>query len=339
MATVANSIQNPTIADVQNSIDKNGDFAYVANLLQVQNDVFKYMTVIPANEGVQHRSFVNVSLPTVYRRQFNVGTPASMGKNQPIVNQPGMFTSTLQMDAKLLKRFPNGGAKYRFDQGNRHFEAMGQEVCTTLIYGNALTNPDDFPGLAYFYSSPTAANGEHVRDGGGRGSDNTSMYLVTWNEYTISAFYPDGSTGGFEHIDHGMQRAHNFNGVVGNTLTVWEDEFNWDLGLEITDYRGGARVANISTNALLAQSGEADLGMLMDQMIVLEKPVAAMGRQCFIMNITCFYALLEQRKAQVAAGGGVRWDTIDGQLIYSYMGIPIAITNAIGNNESPVTGF
>ena len=61
-----------------------------------------------------------------------------------------------------------------------------------MFYGDP-SKPQEPLGLTHWYSDVSDAN---VIDGGGTGSDNTSIWLIAWDKNAIHGIYPDGSVGG-----------------------------------------------------------------------------------------------------------------------------------------------
>ncbi len=125
---------------------------------------------------------------------------------------------------------------------------MSQEVASKIIYGNTADDPEEFMGLAPRFNDTTAANGGQIIDAGGTGSDNTSVWFVTWGDNQCQLLYPKGTQAGVQREDHGEQRVTDDN---GNAYYAKEEKFTWHVGLAVKDWRYVSRIANIDVSEML----------------------------------------------------------------------------------------
>src|SRR5258708_9376291 len=107
-------------------------------------------------------------------------------------------------------------------------EGMPQQMASTVIYGSTAVNPDRFTGLAPRYNSvltTTALSAANVIDMGGTGSDNTSIWIVTWGERTTCGIFPKRKITGLHHTDMVLQRIQNVNQTFSTAayFSVWVD--------------------------------------------------------------------------------------------------------------------
>jgi hypothetical protein len=156
---------------------------------------------------------------------------------------------------------------------------MGQNLEGTLWYGNSTITPAEFMGLSPFYNTVTqtsAQNAQNVIDGGGRGSDNASLWLLCWGDRTIHGLYPRGSKAGLTSED----RADTVPAYdqLGNPFVAYTMWFRHIFGLAPADWRYGVRIANLdTTTAGLAGSAPPDLFQLMSKAVMLPPHLGKMS--------------------------------------------------------------
>ena len=137
-------------------------------------------------------------------------------------------------------------------------------------------------------------------------------------------------------MDHGEETVEVTAGVAGNRMRAYRDQFTWDNGLVVKDWRYNCRIANIDISALLAKESAADLVELMIK-AVHRIPNIRAGKPVFYMNRTVFQMLDIQRRDDVISGGGLTYSQVDGVLQPSFRGIPVRIVDALLENESALT--
>lgn len=333
MATLSSNAL--TLKDHAKRVDPDGKIPKIAELLSQSNEILDDMLFIEGNLPTGHRSSVRTGLPSVYWRLLNQGVQPSKSLTAQIDEQCGMLEAWSEVDKEVAELNGNVNA-FRLSEASAFIEAMNQEMASTLIYGNSGTAPEEFNGLAVRYSAISGANnGQNVLDGGGSGSDNSSIYLVVWGEQTCHGVFPKGSKAGLEHEDLGLQTIQTSTDVAGTRLRAYQDRFHWKIGVVLKDWRYVVRIANIDISNLVAKSSAADLIDLMIKAIH-RIPNLNMGKPCFYMNRSCFQMLDIQRRDDVA-GAGMRYDEVDGKLVAHFRGIPIKKVDALTEAEAQVS--
>jgi hypothetical protein len=150
-------------------------------------------------------------------------------------------------------------------------EGMSQTVAETFMYGNSVSNPSAFMGLASFYNTinpATAKNATNVINAGGTGASNTSIWLCCWSPRTLYGVYPERSKAGLTMEDKGQTvPAYDSLGNRFEAYTVW---FRQRVGLCPQDWRYTVRIAIIDTTAAgLAGPNAPDLFALMAEAVIL----------------------------------------------------------------------
>ena len=306
-----------------------GSIAPIGEVLTQSNEIIADMPMIECNNGTAHKVVIRTGLPETYFRMLNQPVPSSKSTTAQVTEATGMLEAWSQCDVKLAQL--NGDVNaFRASEAVPFIESMGQKAAKTMFYGNSSVNPEQFNGLAVRYSDLSAANGKNIIDAKGTGTDNTSVWLVCWGDQTVHGLFPKGSKGGLSHQDLGMETSE----VESNSLLrVYRDQFNWDLGLSVKDWRYAVRVANIDITDLIAGTG-ADLSNLMINAIHT-LPNLNMGKCAFYMNRTILNALDIQRRRDVS-GAGMQYAEVDGKWQPSFRGIPLRTSDALLETEERV---
>jgi hypothetical protein len=200
-----------------------------------------------------------------------------------------------------------------------------------------------------FYAGTSASNndsgtwtydGQRIyyvsRNGNGSGSDNSSIWLLVWGDNTVFGIFPKGSMAGLQHNDHGEVTVETTAGISGTRMRAYQDQWTWDCGIALKDWRYAVRICNIDISNLVAKSSAADLIELMIKAIH-RIPNLNEGTPVFYMNRTCFQMLDIFRRDDVMSGGGLDYVTVDGKIQYSFRGIPIRICDALLETEETVS--
>ena len=323
-----------TLADWAKRLDPNGTTADIVELLEQTNDILTDMLWVQGNLPTGHRITMRTGLPTVAWRLLNQGTTPSKSTTAQVDEQAGTLEAWSEVDVDLADLNGNT-ASFRLSEAMAFIEAMNQEFCGTVIYGNSGLAPEEFTGYAVRYSSTTANNGQNIILAGGAGSDNSSIWLVVWGQNTVYGIFPKGSKAGLMHEDMGLVTVETTAGIAGNRMRAYQDRWQWKPGIALKDWRFAVRVANIDISNLTAKVSAADL---FDNMIraIHRIPNLAMGRPSFYMNRTCFQMLDIQGRDDVQTGGQLSYDVVEGKRIATFRGIAVRIVDQLTETEAQV---
>ena len=188
----------------------------IIDLMSQTSPLVEDAVVKECNDGSTHKTTVRNGLPEVEFRKFYEGVTPSKGQYTQVVDTTGMLEAYSNID-KSLADIANDKDQFRLNESLGFLEAMTQTVEKNLFYGKKATNPAGFDGLATRYgkiSSTAGSIGNQIIDAGGTGSDNTSIWFITWGDLHTHLIYPKGSQAGISHKDLGEQTQQNSDGSM-----------------------------------------------------------------------------------------------------------------------------
>lgn len=322
-----------TLADWAKRLDPDGKIPLIVEMLSTTNEILQDMMFKEGNLPTGDRTTIRSGLPTVYWRLLNQGVLPSKSSTAQVDEACALLEAWSEVDVALANLGGNQGA-FRLSEASAFIEAMGQEMARVVFYGLA-SSPEQFIGLSTRYSSLSATNGSNVITGSGSGSDNSSVWLIVWGEQTVHGIFPKGTMAGLQHKDHGEQTVDNAAGVTGAKMRAYQDQFIWNTGLVVKDWRYAVRIPNIDISNLVAKSSAADLEELMIKALH-RIPSLSYGKAAFYMNRTCHQMLDIQRRDDVQTGGQLTYDLADGKPVMSFRGVPVRRCDALNEIETAV---
>jgi hypothetical protein len=321
--------------------------AEVVEVLSKLSPVANNAITLECNDGTQHKHSIRTGLPSVTWGRLYQGIPQSKSGRTQVIDTTGFVEGLSTVDQRLLDIAKNPAAVR--DQEARSFqEAMAQEMETGFFYHDVVTTPEKFKGLAARYNSLTgSAVSRQVISAGGSGSDNMSIWFVTWAENATALLHPSGVPAGLVRQDMGMQRVLDSN---SNPYYVKEELFRWHVGVAVRDYRFNARICNIDVSDTVA--GTVDLFKYMRQAAYrLQGTYSSAyrnkdgslnaspeGRTVIYMNRTAAEAL-DAQSTSASLNSALRLGTmeLEGRVVSTYRNIPIQVTDALLSTEAAVS--
>ena len=269
MATLSTGV--PTLLDWAKRLDASGVkvTAQIIELLSQRNAILADIPMVEGNLPTGTRTTLRSALPTVSFRRLNNGVTPSKSTTKQTDEACGLMEAWAEVDVKLAEL--NGDAAgFRLSEAKAFLEAMSQKMAGTLFYGNAGLNPEQFTGFAPRFaaiSGGSTAKNIISATASPSGSVQTSLWLIGWGPDTVHGIYPKGSQQGLQHHDLGIGVAELVAGLGNTRMRVYRDQFTWEFGLAVRDWRYVVRAANVDTAKLVSQSGNADLIVTMSRMI------------------------------------------------------------------------
>lgn len=351
MATLAGAL---TYADWAKRVEDGYKIATIVEILSQTNEILLDMLVVEGNLPTGHKTTVRTGLPTATWRLLNYGIVPTKSTTAPIIDTCGNLEAESQLDVDIAAL--NGTTnEFRLSEARAFMEGMNQQMAATLIYGSTAVNPERFTGLAPRYNTvntATAQTAYNVIDGLGTGSDNTSIWIVTWGSDTTHGIFPKGKITGLQHQDMGKQRvqdtAQTF--ATGAYFYAWVDHFKWELGLAVRDWRYNVRICNIDVSDLntvnaaniinaivrglnrLPTTGTGATAVQTSDAPSISGP---MGRTVIYVNRTVrtYLELQAMNKTNVL----LQLEQFNGMPVTKFRGVPVRTVDAILNNEARVT--
>lgn len=332
MATIGNSYLG--LIDLYKRTDpKSGNVTPVIEALHTLNPLMQDAVAIEANQGTRHLSTIRTGLPAVTWGKLYQGIPQSKSTTQQVEDTTGFVEGLSFVDQRLLDISKNPGA-VRMSEAQSFLEAMAQDVQTNFFYSDTATTPERFKGLGARYN--TLANSQVVT-GGGAGSDNTSIWFVTWGERQTALIYPEGTKAGVTRDDKGEVRVLDGS---SNPYYGKEELFRQHVGVTVGDWRYNVRIANVDVS--LALDGTTDVFKLLRQGYwklqgrrnskLDNGGMISQGRTVIYMNRDMLQALdqatTEDNKVQLKP------TEVEGKEVLTYRGLPIRETDALVSTES-----
>ena len=330
-----------TLADVAKSKDKM--IGGVAEVLVQENPMLNDIPYMEMNQGTIHKEDIRSALPAVYYRKANQAIPASKSTVEERTFTAAHFESKSQMDTKVASR---GGvdriAYNRWNQAQGHIQAQAIEHANLTIYGSPSSSNLKVAGFMDIYSTVNASEetSKQIIDGGGTGSNNTSLLLVNWGERSIFGVYPAGTQAGLKRTDRSagnkeVQIAALDSAGAAGSFWGYEEQFEIDHGLVVKDYRQAARVANVDVTLLKSGVNAADLiDLMISAAYKIHNPQN--GSPVWYVNRTIEAFLHKQSLTKVGAGAGLTYDNYQGKKILMFLGMPIRRSDALLNTEAQV---
>jgi hypothetical protein len=321
--------------------------AEVVEVLNKLSPVARNAFTVEANSGTVHKHSIRTGLPSVAWGRLYQGIPQSKSGRATVQDATGFVEGLSTVDTRLLEISPNPAA-LRDSEGRSFLESMVQEVESGFFYNDVTTTPEKFKGMAARYNATGGGSaGNQIVKAGGAGSDNTSVWFVTWGENATHLIHPKGTKAGIDRQDKGEQRVTDSTGAY----YVKEELFRWHVGVAVRDWRYNARIANIDVSDLAA--GSVDIYKFMRNALYKMQGVwstammngsgqinanaSVEGRTVIYMNRSVLEALDATQTATSNGALMLRPMELEGRVVQSYRGIPIEVTDALLNTETVVS--
>lgn len=337
MATANGNSNMYSLKDIMAAKDPNGQLAKVAEILQQSNTMMDDMPMIEGLLEVGDQVTLRSQLGSPSWKRFNEYASPSVAKVDNVTELTGHIEDWSQIDCDLVDKAADP-AGYMLRDATPKMQAMGQEVVSTMIYGNATTDAKTFTGfmprMATLNSKYMSGDPVVLDAGGTTVAGQSSILLVGWNENLIHGIYPKGSMGGLKFDNKGKVTDVK----DGKYLDVYRSKFSQDVGLAVRDYRYMVRIANIDTASLatIGTSGETAANlytMLLDALSYIPHPEQA--------NLTIYgprvvWSAMARQAAQ-AGNAAANTDVTQRGLVFDIFGIPFKRQDAMIETEAVIS--
>lgn len=321
-----------TLLDVAKSLDPNGNTAAVAELLAQQNDILDDIPWKEGNLPTGHRITQRSGLPSAFYRKMNAGIPKSKSTRVQVDEACGELTALCEIDKSVADLNGNTN-EFRLSEARAFIEAMNQTFTSKLFYGNLAANSEEIAGLSARFSSLSADNGTNIIDAGGTGSNNTSLWLVGWSDFTAYGIFPKGSKAGLQ-MNKGQGEDWAFD-ANNQRYRAYIDDYKWQNGLALADWRYVVRIANIDVTALTKDAATgADLFDLVAQ--ALERIQSLSGVNARFYGNRTLSSFFRRHQVNKLKNSTLGWTEVAGKRLQSIDEVPFRRVDALLNNEARV---
>ncbi len=322
-----------TLADRLKRTENGKMAAEIIEMMSETNEVLQDAVAIQCNDGSNHITTIRTGLPSAVFRNLYGFVPTSKSATEQVKDVTGMLETFSIVDADLVDKSENPKL-FRLSESSAFVEAMNQKLQETIFYGSIKENAAAFDGLAVRYgkkSNDPKKIGSNIIDAGGKGSDNTSVWFVTWGDLHTALLYPQGSLAGVQHKDDGIVTETS---STGGKRKVYQDHFKMDVGLSVRDWRSTCRIANISIENL-AGSDPADLEELLNQAYYKIRRFSKTGNTFIYCNSTVLMYFEAQLKAKTNVNFTIK-EYLNENILH-YKNIPIRECEQITCTEELVS--
>jgi len=323
-----------TLLDYARVEKPGGGIDEVIEVLAASNPILADANVLEGNLPTGHRSTQRATQPSGSWRLLNYGVASEKGTTVQRDDACGMLEAYSQVD-KALANLGANAAAFRASQDNAFVSGLSSTAATAIFYGNQGTDPEQIHGLSPRYNLTTGDYASQIINASGSGSDNTSIWFITWGPQTCSLIYPKGAKAGLQSEDLGEQTAVDSNGLMYQVLRT---HFVWNLGLALLDYRYVIRICNIDVSDLTADaaSGADLLDKITDAYYA--RPTVDLGN----MAKTFLYcnktvAKFLHKQAQNKSNVNLTIDSPAGKPVVSFLDAPVRVCDNITSTEGTVS--
>lgn len=319
-----------TLADLVSRLDDKGNIAPIAEVLNQELPILKDLGFIECNKTDGYLHTIRTGLPAVTWRKLYGGVQPSKSSTAQVTDTCGNLEAYSEVDKDLADL--NGNTyDWRLSEERPFIEAMGQEMAKTIFYGDTAKTPERFMGIASRYNrlstgTKPPASSRNVVSCGGTGDNLTSIYFIS--HAVFHGIYPKGSKAGLTTTDKGQVT------VTKEDQSMYEayrTHFKWQVGTTLDDWRGCARVCNISLSGT-ATTGEA----LIKAMIEAKNKIDAKYHSRLKIYVPRDIQTVLEIAALEKSGNCLSITEAAEQFQANFFGIPIEICDAISTAETEV---
>lgn len=328
---VINSELN-TMLDLSRAMDPNGAITKVIELLSRPNTLLADAVAEEGNLPTGDRYVSRHGLPAIYWRRFNEGISPSKSQSSQIDETCGMLEGRSIVDYELAQVAGNPAA-YRAREEMAFVQQFRNTLETSFFYESTKNTPERINGLTPRLDTVAAGTpgaSQVIRfDPLAAGVDSTSVWLIKWGYDSTSLIYPKGTQQGLKNHDMGVQYVRD---ASGKEFRAYATDWIWKVGVRVKDYRSIVRISNIDATTLTA-----DNTALINAMIDAYHAVWDLqgGKPIFYVNRRVA-SFLHKQALGATMNSTLSIQNIGGAPITTFLGIPVHVTDALLNVESPV---
>lgn len=231
-----------SLAEMKQFYDDDMKLSTLIDLLSQDNPIMEHAMWKMGNQTNGHKGKITTELPDTDFRRLYQGTPYSKSGVASVTEPCRQISTRWGVDIDEMKMYEGEANQnaFRFQEGRNHVESMQQFAAEQVFYGNPNGDADEVRGLAShmpYDDGPNTING-----GSAETSGCTSIFGVVWGDVEFHGIYPKNMKAGLQHEDLGKYDAYD---ASGNPYRAIGDEWKWNLGFFLADWRCAVRICNI----------------------------------------------------------------------------------------------
>lgn len=329
---MADKAQYPTLIDLASRLDPDGRIIPIAEVLAKRDPILKLLKWKECNKTDGYLHAIRTGIPEPTWRKLYQGVQPKKSTVAQVTDVCGNLENYAEVDKDLADVNGNTAA-WRLSEQKPFFDGMGNEMATTIFYGDLDKNPEKFMGIAARYNTLNEKVPSHrnviaaVKEGAATGKV-TSIFFISLDQFY--GIYPKGSKVGLQHTDKGQVTKVKDDGSM---FEVYRDHYKWQAGTTLEDWRGVVRVCNIPV-----KDGEIDLATddLIKTLIKAKNRIPADLRT----NVHMFCAEEVKTALELTAydksTNAVKIVEAAGQFSTNFFDIPIEVSDSISLTETLV---
>jgi hypothetical protein len=334
MSATARSAYYLTLADWAKRTTPGGGIDEVIDVLSGSNPIIADANIMEGNLPTGHQFTHRSSDPAGSWRLLNYGVAPEKSTTEQLTDFCAILETYSEVDIDIAKL--NGDeAAFRKSEDMAFISGLNDTIATSIFYANHQTDPEQPHGLSPRYNSLSTGYSGQTLSASGSGSDNTSIWFITWGQKTCSLIYPKGSQAGLIMEDKGQQTITDSSGLKHEAYVT---RFQWKMGLSVIDYRYVIRICNIDVSDLTSDaSSGADL---LDKMTdaYYTRPTVDLGNMAKTF-VYCNKTIAKflHKQAQNKSNVNLSIDMPAGKPQVSFLDAPIRVCDAIISTEDTVS--
>ena len=310
-----------------------------------ENPVLQDVVWKMCNKGREDFTTIRTGMPEAVLRAYYEGFKGSKTSKKQVTNACCTVTTGIEFDWRLYEADKDKVA-FLSDEQRANSSVLGEKAAELLIYGDSDGDPKGINGFFKTYGEFGAVSGQNMETDDRKASFYTfnagedsapqgasalrSILLVGWGARSMHGIYPEGTSSGIkiealtsQYVDDGD----------GGRLKMGLQEMNWDLGLNIRDFRYGGRIANIDVMKDPGGANTKDVTKFIRKLVTRVKSNGVTQR--FYCSRLVFELIAEQFEKKTQANA-VKYADLEQKKDASLLGIPVAFCDAMNGDEREV---
>lgn len=281
--------------------------------------------------GTSYTYLRRTGRPAVGFRAANDGVESGKSKYEQVRAQMYILSGIVQVDKAVADADEQGPEALQGDEAAGVAQSL-MEAVGAQVWDGTTADALGFQGVKEILGTETVDNGGRLmKSDTTSGTGNTSVYLVRYGRDGLA--FDFGKNGAMELSEFRTETVRKTVGGVEKAHTVYAADLTGWLGLRLSTVEGAMRIANVRE-----QSGKDGLS---DKIIAKAlRKWTGRSPDAIWMNREAAYLLQASRSVTIFSGMGGK--PTGGHEAFAPMptdveGIPIVITDAIGNAEAFVS--